>query len=237
VSGAARDDLASSPLGALNRAWWFPVLPGLRSGADTTYERYDLDDQPEVAEATGDFAWLDRDLKDTTWSIDQSAGGSPVRPFTLSELESVTASRVLPESLRVFAAHPELQHRVRSATGCYLDLGDFAAETSAEGAQLVHVLSDSQWVRHWLVYVGDEREAVVTSADPIGFNLPDDDDDYWEPRPPEIIPLDGSFDLDVCADSFVEFIYRFWIENELFFATKRKLPPHLAAYADQLRGS
>ena len=35
--------------------------------------------------------------------------------------------------------------------------------------------------------------------------------------PPETIPLDGSFDLQVCADSVAEFLFRFWVENELYF--------------------
>ena len=39
-------------------------------------------------------------------------------------------------SLRLLAARPDLQRRIRSATGCYLDLGDFAdvARTAQFGA-------------------------------------------------------------------------------------------------------
>ena len=74
-----------------------------------------------------------------------------------------------------------------------------------EGGVLVHVLSDQQWVRHWLLYVDDGGvEAVVTTAEPLGFVL-----DEGDPPP----SLD---DIEVCALSFAEFLYRIWIEGELY---------------------
>lgn len=122
---------------------------------------------------------------------------------------------------------------IRSATACYLDLGDFAAGTSPTGGYLVHVLSDQQWCRHWLVYL-DARgsEAVLTSTEPIGFDLPG-----GESAPPHIIPLRSyALDLHVCADTFAEFLYRFWIEDEIFFALydDQPLPSAAASYAAQL---
>jgi hypothetical protein len=60
-----------------------------------------------------------------------------------------------------------------SATACYLDLGDFRAPTTANGGYLIHLLSDQQWCRHWLLYLDAAgHEAVVTSTEPIGFDLP-----------------------------------------------------------------
>jgi hypothetical protein len=46
----------------------------------------------------------------------------------------------------------------------------------------------------------------------------------------------GEIDLEVCAGSFAEFLYRFWIENEIHFATRRgqALNPAAAAYAARL---
>ena len=56
-----------------------------------------------------------------------------------------------------------------------------------------------------------------------------------EPLPPETIPLDGSFDLQVCADSVAEFLFRFWVENELYFSKgSRKSPADVKAYAAEL---
>jgi hypothetical protein len=45
--------------------------------------------------------------------------------------------------------------------------------------------------------------------------------------------------LNVCADTFAEFLCRFWIENKIFFALRddRPLPPAAAAYAARLAPS
>jgi hypothetical protein len=152
--------------------------------------------------------------------------------LTLDALTEMTIGLGLPESLKAFARRPELQRRIRSVTACYLDLGDVAVRTTAPG-QLVHFLSDQQWCLHWLVYAdGSGCESVLVTDVPIGFDIAE----AWGEPVPEVVPLDGSFRLEVCADSFGEFLYRFWIENELWWALRRggKLPPHLAAYAGQL---
>ena len=217
---------------ALPRAWWFPDLPGFRAQTGATYARYELDAQPPVA---GDESlhWLEVESEKAEWSIEQGDEGQQTRALTVPHLDALVPDLRLPSSLRVFASRPDLQRRIRSVTACYLDLADFAVPAAGADGKLVHVLSDQQWCRHWLVYVGaDDQEAVVTSAAPIGFELPED----WPNAPPSVIPLDGENDLEVCADSFAEFLYRFWIENELWQAIVdgRPLSGALAAYAAQL---
>lgn len=139
----------------------------------------------------------------------------------------------VPESLRLLAARPQLQRRIRSATACLLDLGDFPAVTASEDGFLVHVLSDQQWCLHWLLYLDTAgRQAVVATPEPIGFDLSDDGS-----GPGSVICLDNEqLGLTVCADTFAEFLYRFWIENEIFFALRSNQPltPPLATYAAQL---
>jgi hypothetical protein len=61
----------------------------------------------------------------------------------------------------------------------------------------------------------------------------------WEPAmtAPRVISLSSdAMDLNVCADSFAEFLYRFWIENEIFFALhgNRPLPPPTTSYQARL---
>ena len=142
----------------------------------------------------------------------------------------------LPESLRLLAARPEWQRRIRSATACFLDLGDFPAVTAGEDGFLVHVLSDQQWCLHWLLYLDTAgHQAVVATPEPIGFDLSED-----ESGPGSVIRLDDEqLGLTVCADTFAEFLYRFWIENEIFFALRsiQPLTPALATYAAQLAPS
>ncbi len=176
-----------------------------------------------------DLNWLEGEAEKAKWSV-ADEGAAPVRPLTAAGLEAVAAGLPVPPSLRLLAERPELQRRIRSATACYLDLGDFAVATTAEDGYLIHVLSDQQWVLHWLLYF-DARggEAVLTSREPIGFDLPAS----W-PAPPCVIPVgSGAIELEVCADSFAEFLYRFWIENEIYFAHRqsRALSPAAVAYA------
>jgi hypothetical protein len=224
---------AGHPLASLPRAWWFPGLPGYRSdGQRSTYVRHDLDEQPGVARRE-DLTWLEGESEKAEWSVaDEDA--APARPLTVAGLEVVAPGLPVPPSLRLLAERPELQRRIRSATACHLDLGDFAVETTVEGGHLIHVLSDQQWIRHWVLYLDAHGgEAVLTSREPIGLDLPAD----WPP-PPRVVPIgSGEIDLEVCADSFAEFLYRFWIENEIFFAHRqsRALSPPAAAYAAGFR--
>jgi hypothetical protein len=103
-----------------------------------------------------------------------------------------------------------------------------------EGGHLIHVLSDQQWIRHWMLYLdADGTEAVLTAREPIGFDLR-----AGRPPPPRVVPIGGGeIELEVCADSFAEFLYRFWVENEIFFAhhQSRALSPAAAAYAAGFR--
>ena len=62
---------------------------------------------------------------------------------------------------------------------------------------------------HWLLYVGrDGSEAVVATDVPYGFDTPEAPATF-EPSPETAV---------VCAETFAEFLYRFWIENEIWFA-------------------
>ena len=102
---------------------------------------------------------------------------------------------------------PGLRHRLRSATDCYFDLGDSVVEV--EGGRLLHLISDSQWVFHWLLYVGDDAaSAVVGSQFLAGFDLvPDDLEGFGEASPSYV----------VVANSFAEFVWRWWMDNEIFY--------------------
>src|SRR5262245_12530787 len=74
---------------------------------------------------------------------------------------------------------------------------------------LVRFLADSQGCIFWYLYIptGTPDHAVVSSPefyDPSGERLHDQEPDHGA--------------LAFCAESFEEFICRFWIENEIWFA-------------------
>jgi hypothetical protein len=77
---------------------------------------------------------------------DSTLSASDWARLDLADLGPDLAVSQLPESFRAFASSRELRQRIRSVTGCYFDLADHVVEVP--GGQLVHFLSDSQWVRH-----------------------------------------------------------------------------------------
>jgi hypothetical protein len=199
-------------LPAVRRSWVSFDLPGYREGPRfATYSEFAYDDLPPVERS------LDEDLR---WLLVEPAvrgslaepDSDPARPATVEELNRVASVLEMPPAFRSFLALEEPQKRIRSCTDCYLDLGDFSVPL--DDGTLVHFLSDSQWVCHWLLYMGPDGESVVVSYDPLGFELGEDEETVREVQ-------SSTLDAAVCAESFSEFLYRFWIENEIWFALAR----------------
>jgi hypothetical protein len=146
---------------------------------------------------------------------DAIASPEPAREATPGGLAALVGGDRARQSqaFAAFVADRALHERVRSCTACYLELGQFAVPAPA--GTLVHFLSDQQWVLHWLLYVGDDgSEAVVATPVPYGF----------EGEAPPTLAVGGDADTVVCAESFNEFLYRFWIENEIWFGLRDALP-------------
>ena len=220
-----RGSSAVEALTKLRRSWWFCGLEGLRPlHGPVTYGEFDLDDQPDVGRPDESLSWLETQPEHARWNVFDS-DAMPQRRVTTAALAELAPSHIaLPRALTEFAAHPELQRRVRSATGCYLDLGTSWCGPPTTVRIFFTLCPTSNGFEHWLVYLDEDgNESVVTTSEPVGFVLPDDDE--WEPLPPEVIPLDGSFDLQVCADSVAEFLFRFWVENELYFTHGSRKSP------------
>jgi hypothetical protein len=143
-----------------------------------------------------------------------------LQPSAVEEL-AVGANIELPRSFRRFMNSPELQSRVRSCTDCYLDPGERVVETvgSIRG-HLVHFLSDSQSCAHWYLHIlPSGHSAVLECPDLYCYQIENSD---WMENPfcrLERIDLRG-LEFAFCAPSFSDFIYRFWIENEIWFALK-----------------
>jgi hypothetical protein len=203
------------PLASLPRQWWSIALPGYRPHPErlTTYSAFAYEELPPIPhELDDDLGWLSAHP-----SVAGGLEGDPVRPATAEQLRRLLGGRAipLPASFRTFIESPQPRRRVRSCTGCYLDLADFVVPV-AGGGWLVHFLSDSQWVLHWLLYVDDSREGVLVTEAPVGFEVEDETIRSFDP---------ASDDGAVCATSFSEFIYRFWIENAIWFALVEKDKP------------
>ncbi|MCU1580119.1 MAG: hypothetical protein JWP19_2323 [Rhodoglobus sp.] len=120
-----------------------------------------------------------------------------------------------PRDLVDFIASPDLRRRLPSATDAYFDLGEEVR--AVDGGRLLHLISDSQWAMHWSVYIGDDGQTAIVASDyPVGFRLDQDDMEYWS---------GVSSHYFLCALTFGEFAWRWWMDNEIFYhSTVDKLP-------------
>jgi len=197
-------------LADLARSWWSVELPGVRPHA-ARYATYSAFDwrliQPVPSWVTADYSWLS--------SSPVHTGSSLARPYRYAsrdladwgDLAEHAAGVQMPAEFLRVVGDPMLRQHLRSATDCYFDLGVHVVEVPG-GGWLVHFLSDSQWVRHWLLLAGADEQAVVTTCYPTGFELTPEDHEVYPGKPV----------YEICADTFLEFFWRFWIENEIWFA-------------------
>jgi len=205
-------------LPSLPRAWWSTDLPGYRehSRPFATYSPFPYSDLPKIEPPLDPgLEWLLAQPK-VQGSLGNVDPGDPVpeRSATGSQLAALVGGTTveLPPAFRTFVSEPGPRLRVRSATACYLDLGEFRVEV-AGGGSLIHFLSDQQWLLHWLLFVGaDGSEAIIVTERPLGFGADDRRFARFDP---------ASDDASVCAETFSEFLYRFWIENEIWFRAVR----------------
>jgi hypothetical protein len=189
----------------LPRGWVTVEMPGAAEPLAATYVAYRGPRLPESPHGA-DVAWLGAAPVRTGSSMAAPASWA-VRDVSLENTVALMGGMErLPHDLRVFLAGG-LRSRLRSATDCYFDLGDHTVEI--DGGRLLHLVSDSQWVFHWLLYVGDAGEsAVLGTPYPAGFTVGAEELASWEQT---------TWEYTVVADSFSEFVWRWWMDNEIFF--------------------
>lgn len=220
------DGVSLAGLG-IPRGWPSIDLPGYREHpSPATYSVFDRSLLPPIErELDDDLSWL---LVEPPVEHSLAGGhlyeGEPVRTASGRQLDALIddLGLRLPPAFENFIRMPEPRSRVRSCTACYLDLADFPVKVDG-GGWLLHLLSDQQWANHWLLYVHpDGYEGVVSTYAPYGFRLgsSEEEPDWASDFDPAAAAhfKHGASESMICADSFSEFLYRFWIENEIWFA-------------------
>lgn len=229
--------------------WYAFALPGYRPGDHThTYDLYSYDDLPPIPEdrLTGKLQWLvplDSDI-DTIMqryhpTVEQQAEWIPL---WVNKLKNLVASAKqlglsFPDTFLQLMASPELQYRIPSCTACYFSLSEKIVRCpGSEEGYLIRFLNDQQVCLLWYLYVTPKGEHCILVSPYL------DEEMYLLDRE-EFIDLDGSIHLDeglhfadpdesaafvkstyVCAPSFEAFLYRFWIENVLYFNLTKQKP-------------
>lgn len=176
-----------------------------------TYGLYAFEHLPSLPVALdGSFGWLASWPDAPEWGIDQEAGEAT--PAALARLTEAEAD--LPPPFVRFLSERTLQRKVRSITACYVSLSPVAVPSPIGGGRLVRFLSDQQGCMFWYLFLApDGDHAVVASPD--FYGAPEEELE-WEPADPR--------NLVFCAESFELFVCRYWLENEIGFASCYLLP-------------
>lgn len=226
----------SKVIGALPKIWPFSKLPGYReSSKGATYSGFSYDALPSVT-VDEHFAWLKNEPVQHEWSLRDWNGTVAV---DLQKIEAA-AGFALPPSFLTFLRSPDLHARIRSCTACYLELPEFVVPTAgAEEGHFIHFLSDQQWCLHWSLYLSATGEqCVICSEEAYGFEADDqnapDNQSKDQMQAIDLIKEGVAF----CAPSFSEFLYRFWIENEIWYNLNEGVPltPIQQSYVDHYTG-
>jgi len=193
-----------------------------------TYARYSFDRLPPLPfDLRGDFAWLSSRRTYAT-HIGLECAAKNARTLQSLRTAVVQLGLALPRSFDDFMSNTRLQEHVRSNTDCYLDLCSRPVRTPGHDGYLVRFLSDSQGCLFWYLYLPPAGADYAVLSSPTFYGT---DEELWQDEAPE------EPELVFCAESFETFMCRFWLENEVWFASYECTPmlPEGASYVDQYR--
>jgi uncharacterized protein (TIGR02996 family) len=189
----------------------------------TTYHgcRYETLPPVPAERLTGDFSWL------TTRRQRQSqpAQATPISAVdhvrVLAEREQIP----LPASFLTFFDNASLVHRLRLCTDCYFNLPEVLLEVPcADGDVVLRFYSDPQGSYHWYLYLTRAgAHCVVGSGSWVGGQR-----SHTFHHGYRYCGLARGV-WHFCSPSFEEFVYRYWIENEIWYSLNLEKKPLTAA--------
>jgi hypothetical protein len=198
---------------------WFSFGLGRYRPCNSTYCHYPYAALPPIDEAQldGTFGWLgplDEQL-DARMEIYRPAVGERIRLQTnLQNIvdEARELGLVMPPAFLRLMASTELQDRIPSCTACYFDLLDHIVPYPVDtDGYIIRFLNDQQSVLTWYLFAVPRSEPCVV----VSYGWLDDtaetsglDDEGRQ------TVLRNTF---ICAPTFEAFIYRFWLENTIWF--------------------
>jgi hypothetical protein len=200
--------------------WWGFGLQGYRR-CNSTYCWFPYESLPPLPYKLfqEDFNWLPilepyvASRMKQYWLPDEDQG------LIVENVEKLAASAqaqdiALPQAFVKFISDLELQKYIPSCTACYFELSDQLIPCPVNKDNFViRFLNDQQGVFTWYLYLipNDEHRIIVSRSyfDQLAINSQYfTNEDYRE-----VIQ-----DTFICANSFEEFLYRFWLENCIWFA-------------------
>jgi len=194
--------------------WWSFDLGKYRP-CDGTYCFYGYDSIPPIRTLNGTLDWLDP-LDPQTDQGMQLYRTAPEERGKLAEIEAEATQLglTLPAAFLRLMGSPELQDRIPSCTACTFDLSAHIVPCIGEtSGYIIRFLRDQQDVLLWYLYLTPQGEQwVLVSPYEFGDGPDENPNDAPENERRAIIAR-----TRICAPSFEAFVYRFWLENTLWF--------------------
>ena len=200
---------------------WYSFDLGSYRACDGTYCLYE--NIPPIDTPDETLNWLGPLDSDTDAKMEIHRNPAEAR----GKLDAVAAHAqqlglTLPESFKTLMASPKLQDRIPSCTACTFQLsGRILPCPESDGGYIVCFLHDQQDVLLWYLYLTPEGEqSVLVSA----IDLEEFADTQAEQTPEKREEWRQAIRANtlVCAPSFASFVYRFWMENSIWFKLDSK---------------
>ena len=206
---------------------WYSFGLGEARPCKGTYCFYPIDSLPPIPESLfqGTFHWLipmDVDieqLEQQNYSSSEKYASIVAETLRLRELMTLAQQLglSLPDTFLRFMASPKLLNRIPSCTDCFFELSKKIVPCpGSENGYIIRFLNASQWLNAWYLYLTPQGEHCIIIAVP-WLDLLDDPEyltSITEEERRETFEGKGTY---VCAPSFEEFMYRFWLENIIWY--------------------
>jgi hypothetical protein len=190
----------------------------------STYYAVPYSSLPSVDQATDDLLWLDS----VTPELRRVIETPPTLCSTENEIANLEAiiekakclHLNLPQAFVRFMRDPELQRKVPTPTACRLELSDdLVPLNNMTGHYLVRFMNDSQSCVMWYLWLRPQVEASVVASDYFFEKEIFDAMEYED-----ISYHDLASAAFACSDTFTEFLFRFWIENTIWYSLTKQVP-------------
>jgi hypothetical protein len=207
---------------------WFSWGLGSFRPCDATYCRVPYESLPPIPAAflQGTLHWLIPLDQDIYYQRGQDDYYSPSRAFSSAQWEKIMTSThelsiSFPDAFQRFMNSPELMDRIPSCTDCYFELSEKLVPCPGrEEDYIIRFLNAAQGQIAWYLYLTAQGEHCVLVGYPLLDLLSDPESPEYSAQgiteKERRMVFEGR-GVYVCASSFEEFLYRFWIENILWY--------------------
>lgn len=204
---------------------WFTAGTNRIWPTSGTYTRIPFNKLPPLPSADNSFSWLSQTGAERyQYGCTLDSDDNKLDSLAAIEAELSQLGLQLPTDFSRFIRSPAIYGRIPSCTACYLELSDHVTPLAGfPDHYVLRFMNDSQCCVLWyLLFQPDAQVRVLASS----YFIEKDIFDAMEYYQDEDVLIDYASvteDAVICANSFGEFIFRFGIENMIWYALHENL--------------